>query len=56
MRFNISVCDLTDAGTWLIILIYAVFWLYSSYSLVALLWHIYQQDRAIEEESFEIDN
>lgn len=56
MRFNISGYDLTNAESWLIILVYVGFSLYSSYSLIALLRHIYRQDNAIEDESLEVNN
>ena len=55
MQFNTNSFSPTDAESCLIILIYAVFWGFSYYSLITLLIHTRQQNSLIEEsESLEI--
>ena len=55
MQFNPNTLNHTYAESWLIILIYAVFWGFSYYSLISLLIHTRQQNNSIEEsESLEV--
>ena len=55
MQFNTNSLSHTYAESWLIILIYAVFWGFSYYSLITLLIHTRQQNNSIKEsESLEV--
>ena len=45
MQFNIHSFNLNNAESWLIILIYAVFWGYSYYSLIVLLLYLHKQNK-----------
>ncbi|MEL6930818.1 MAG: hypothetical protein AAFO95_19625 [Cyanobacteria bacterium J06600_6] len=49
MQFNTNSFNLSNADSWLIILIYAIFWGFSYYSLVTLLIHTRQQHNSIED-------
>ena len=49
MQFNANSLSHSNAESWLIVLIYAVFWGFSYYSLIALLIHTRQQNSSIEE-------
>ena len=46
MQFNIQSFNLEQPESWLIILIFAVFWGYSYYSLFVLLIHTYKQNQS----------
>lgn len=50
MQLNTNSFNLSSPESWLIILIYAVFWGYSYYSLIALLIHTRQQNPLEESE------
>lgn len=50
MQLNIHSFNSANSESWLIILIYAVFWGYSYYSLIMLLIHLRQENKPIEEE------
>ena len=58
MQFNIHSFNLNDAESWLIMLIYAVFWGYSYYSLIVLLLYLNKQKKLTESDkkSLEITN
>ena len=46
MQFNIHRFNLEQPESWLIILIFAGFWVYSYYSLFVLLVHTYRQNQS----------
>ncbi|WP_019504016.1 hypothetical protein [Pleurocapsa sp. PCC 7319] len=48
MQFNKLNFNLDSSESWLILLIYAGFWLYSYYSLVICLIHTHKQQRIAE--------
>ncbi|MEM6613686.1 MAG: hypothetical protein AAF652_15790 [Cyanobacteria bacterium P01_C01_bin.72] len=56
MQFNNNTFNLHNPESWLIIMIYAIFWGYSYYSLIMLLIHTRQQHNLMEgsEKSLEI--
>jgi len=49
MQFNTNSFSHSNAESWLIILIYAIFWVFSYYSLIILLIHNRQQNNSIKE-------
>jgi len=49
MQLNTNNLSPLNAEFWLIILIYALFWGFSYYSLISLLIHTRQQNNSIEE-------
>ena len=50
MEFDISRFNLDNPDSWLILLIFAGFWIYSYYSLVVLLIHMRKQSLLLENE------
>jgi|GEM_PF-3990220 len=58
MQFNTNSFNLDSPESWLIILIYAVFWGCSYYSLINLLIHTRQQNLSLNEseQSLEVNS
>jgi len=50
MEFDISSFNLDNPDSWLIMLIFTGFWVYSYYSLVVLLIHTRKQNLLLENE------